>query len=138
MNKADLENLVEIRITEAKVLLDSGHYHGAYYLAGYALECALKACIARKVKKYDFPDKMLANASYTHNLDQLIGVAGLKQELSLQEAKDTEFKVNWAVAKDWSESARYEYCIEKKIAQDLLSAITDSTSGVLEWLKKYW
>lgn len=138
MNKDDLETLVNIRINEAEILLESDNYPGSYYLAGYALECALKACIAKKVKEYDFPDKVLANACYTHNLDQLIGVAGLKQELSKKEKEDTNFKVNWAVAKDWSESARYEYCVKKKMAQDLLSAITDSTSGVLIWLKRYW
>jgi hypothetical protein len=38
MNKKDLENLVEIRVTEAASLLNSKHFPGAYYLAGYALE----------------------------------------------------------------------------------------------------
>jgi HEPN domain-containing protein len=47
MNRADLQQLAELRITEAKVLLDNGFYAGAYYLAGYAVECALKACIAK-------------------------------------------------------------------------------------------
>ncbi len=49
MNKSDLEKIVDIRIKEAKVLFDAECYEGAYYLAGYALECAIKACIAKKV-----------------------------------------------------------------------------------------
>jgi HEPN domain-containing protein len=40
MNRADFQKLAELRIREAKVLLDSKHYEGAYYLAGYAVECA--------------------------------------------------------------------------------------------------
>jgi hypothetical protein len=32
MNKTDLENLVEIRVAEAKILLESKKYEGAYYL----------------------------------------------------------------------------------------------------------
>lgn len=63
MNKSDLEALVNVRIKEAKLLLDNKCYEGAYYLLGYALECAIKVCIAKQVKEHDFPDKNLANAS---------------------------------------------------------------------------
>jgi HEPN domain-containing protein len=48
MNRSDFHRLTEIRIKEAKVLLDRKCYEGAYYLAGYAVECALKACIAKE------------------------------------------------------------------------------------------
>ena len=30
-----------------KVLLDAGRYPAAYYLVGYAVECGLKACVAK-------------------------------------------------------------------------------------------
>ena len=59
MNKTELENLASIRIKEAEILLTADCYHGAYYLAGYSLECILKACIAKQVKEFDFPDKNL-------------------------------------------------------------------------------
>lgn len=45
MNRVDFRQLAGLRIAEAKVLLDNNLYAGAYYLAGYAVECALKACI---------------------------------------------------------------------------------------------
>jgi len=45
---------------------------GAYYLAGYAVECALKACIAKKTQRHEFPDKRRVDASHTHNLIQLL------------------------------------------------------------------
>ncbi len=43
MNKSDLETLVDIRVSEANVLLESEKYQGSYYLAGYALECSIES-----------------------------------------------------------------------------------------------
>lgn len=137
MNKHELEILSSIRIEEAAVLLKAECYHGAYYLAGYALECILKACIAKQVKQFDFPDKKLANDSYTHDLTKLLITAGLKQELMRQESKDINFKLNWSVANKWSEESRYDHSIQRQDARDLFEAITENESGVLAWLKKY-
>lgn len=138
MNKSELEELVAIRVKEANVLLNSQCFQGAYYLIGYALECAFKACISKQVKAFDFPDKRLANASHTHQLSDLVGVAGLKQKLIEQESHNENFKLNWAVAKDWSEISRYECIVEENKAKDLYKAITDNESGILAWLKNYW
>jgi hypothetical protein len=137
MNKTELENIAAIRIKEAEILLTADCYQGAYYLAGYALECTLKACIAKQVKEFDFPNKQLANDCYTHNLTKLLITAGLKQELAVQERQDQEFKLNWAVVNKWSEESRYEYSIEKQKAHDFFNAITDNKSGILPWLKNY-
>jgi hypothetical protein len=137
MNKADLEELASIRIKEAGILLTADCYQGAYYLAGYALECTLKACIAKQVKEFDFPDKKLANDSYTHKLADLVITAGLKQKLAEQEKQNKEFKLNWSVVIEWSEESRYKFAITKQEAHDLFAAITDNESGILPWLKKY-
>ena len=137
MNKNELEILSAIRIKEAEILLHAECYHGAYYLAGYALECALKACIAKQTRQFDFPDKKLVNDSYTHDLSKLLITAGLKQELLRQESQDINFKLNWSVANKWSEESRYDHAIEKQDARDLFEAITEYQSGVLSWLKKY-
>ncbi|MCD9544074.1 DNA-binding protein [Photobacterium carnosum] len=138
MNKQDFENLVDLRLEEARLLLDGGAFHGAYYLSGYALEAALKASICKQVRENDFPDKKLANACHTHSLKDLIGLAGLKQRLTEKEGEDEEFKLNWAVSKDWSELARYDTGIDEFKAKDLYDAIIDDNSGVLVWLKNYW
>ena len=137
MNKTELENLASIRIKEAEILLTADCYHGAYYLSGYSLECILKACIAKQVKEFDFPDKKLATASYTHKLADLVITAGLKQKLTEQEKQNEEFKLNWAVVIEWSEESRYKFAITKQEAHDLFAAITDNESGILPWLKKY-
>ncbi len=56
MNRADLQQLGQMRIDEATLLLAHRHWSGAYYLAGYAVECALKACIAKRTQRHDFRD----------------------------------------------------------------------------------
>jgi hypothetical protein len=83
------------------------------------------------------PDKKLANDSYTHKLGNLVITAGLKLALSEQEMQNEEFKLNWAVAIEWSEESRYECAITKNEAHNLFTAITDNESGILPWLKKY-
>lgn len=47
MNRSDFQDLAQIRLAEAAALLQAERFDGAYYLAGYAVECALKACIAK-------------------------------------------------------------------------------------------
>jgi hypothetical protein len=54
-----LQRLAKERVAEAKILLAARKWSGAYYLVGYAVEFALKACIAKRVKAEDFPDKDL-------------------------------------------------------------------------------
>jgi hypothetical protein len=41
MNRTTFQRISEIRRREALVLLTAGEYPGAYYLVGYAVECAL-------------------------------------------------------------------------------------------------
>ena len=136
MNRDDFKQLARIRLKEAKVLLQNKNYDGAYYLCGYAVECGLKACISKKTKRYDFPDDKTVKSSYTHDIEQLVGVAGLKQELQI-ELKNNEFAVNWAVVKDWTEVSRYERNNDKK-ALDLYSAIANERNGVMKWVQQYW
>lgn len=68
MNRYDLRGLARARLRESKILLASQEYSGAYYLAGYVIECALKACIARQTLRHDFPNKDRANQSWSHSL----------------------------------------------------------------------
>jgi HEPN domain-containing protein len=55
--RKDFKFLADLGAKEAEVLLKSGKQHGAYYLAGYAVECALKACIAKKNQEISISDK---------------------------------------------------------------------------------
>lgn len=139
MNRSDFHKLTEIRIKEAKVLLASKCYEGAYYLAGYAVECALKACIARKTQLHDFPPKPdVVRNFYQHDIGSLANLAGLQEELKDHKRSVVQFSSNWALVIKWSEQGRYETNIDYKKARDLYRAIANSRSGVLVWLKKYW
>lgn len=57
MDRKDLQELSKVRLKEATALLKLGLFDGAYYLAGYAVECALKACIAKGTQRGEFPDR---------------------------------------------------------------------------------
>jgi HEPN domain-containing protein len=138
MNRADFHKLTEIRIKEAKVLLDRKSYEGAYYLAGYAVECALKACIAKRTQAHDFPPKpQVVRDFYQHDIRSLAKMAGLELELN-KRLSVVQFKSNWDLVCSWSEEKRYETHISPKTARDLYRAVTNSRSGVLVWLKKFW
>jgi HEPN domain-containing protein len=138
MNRDDLQRIARLRVKEARVLLENGYFSGAYYLLGYAVECALKACIAKQIKRYDFPDRKLINDSYSHELEKLLSVSGLKAELQKEIRNNPKLEVNWAIVKDWSVESRYSTDISETTARDFYSAVTTRKNGVLSWLKKWW
>jgi hypothetical protein len=106
-------------------------------LAGCAVECALKACIAKLVSQYDYPYKQLANDCYTHNIDVLVRVAGLEGARKIDVAVNIALGQNWQIVKDWNETSRYgRHSLTK--AQELYNAITDNANGVLPWIKARW
>jgi HEPN domain-containing protein len=115
---------------DAEVLLKNRCYAAAYYLAGYAVECGLKACIARQTKQYDFPPaERIVHDIYTHDLEKLVKSAGLRPELETEIQKDGHFGVNWGLVKDWSERSRYQ-TYNGKQAEDFIDAIRDPDHGV--------
>jgi len=138
MNRTDFQQLADVRVHEARILLEAGCLAGSYYLAGYAVECALKACIARQTKQYDFPDKELVGQIYNHNPKQLLKAAGLEKDLEEAMRDNKHLERNWAVVLKWTEGSRYEPVRSEGEARDLFLAITDVHNGVLPWLKKHW
>jgi hypothetical protein len=138
MKRLDFQTISKRRTKEAKVLLNACQHAGAYYLIGYTIECALKACVAKQVKRFDFPDKSLAKKAFTHNLEELISVAGLSHEFEKERKANPILDLNWAVVKDWSEASRYDSSITEAQARDLFSACTSPRNGVFQWIKKRW
>ena len=138
MNRLDFHQIAEKRIKEARVLFANGCFEGAYYLAGYSVECGLKACVAKQIREHDFPDRKFIQDSYTHDLNKLLGLAGLREQHQKKAEQEKVFEQNWAVVKDWSEENRYTTQVDEKKARDLIEAITDTNNGVLSWLKTFW
>jgi hypothetical protein len=138
VNGAELQRLARDRILDAKALLGARRWAGTYYLAGYAVECGLKACIiARLMRTDDFPERKFSEQCWTHNLVQLLTLAGLKTALDLDIAADPDLLANWEVVKDWTESSRYARMPKAK-ATELYDAITEKKHGVFSWIKRRW
>lgn len=137
MNRAEFQRLAKERIRNVKVLLAARHWSAAYYLGGYVVECALKACIAKLMKSEEFPDKNFAEKCWTHNLGQLLNLTGLKADFDAAIAADPDLRRNWEIIKDWNEASRYARKTKAK-AKRLYQATTDKKNGVLSWLKGRW
>jgi HEPN domain-containing protein len=93
-------HVAQLRLEDAKVLLEKNRYHGSLYLAGYSVECALKWAITRRLGEVHLP------AEYEiHDLQKLMGNSGLVQDLK----QDTSTLVLFsALADDWSPQGRYD------------------------------
>jgi hypothetical protein len=137
MDRKDLQSLSRWRLLEAKALLRAGLPNGAYYLAGYSIECALKACIAKSTRRHDFPDKKRVDASYTHNLRELLRLTELDGKLWDLARKDKVFENAWKIVALWSEGSRYEEHTLAE-AEKLIEAIGARNHGVLRWIKLFW
>lgn len=61
------QDLSEVRLREARNLLDSGLGSGAYYIAGYAVELALKAVISRAFLSEAIPPYKFVQDIRSHN-----------------------------------------------------------------------
>jgi HEPN domain-containing protein len=133
VERRDLQTLSKIRLLEAKALLRLGFNDGAYYLAGYAVECALKACIAKATKRHEFPDKRRVNESHTHVLKELVRLANLEDSRLDRLRTDKDFRDNWAVVQAWSEQSRY-----RRSQPEAAEAMVKAANGVMAWIKLHW
>jgi HEPN domain-containing protein len=137
MNRLDFQELSSMRLREAKALLASGFSEGAYYLAGYAVECALKSCIAQRTQQHEFPERDAAKY-YKHDLQELLSHAKLKQDLDAAVENEPLFESSSITVKNWSEEARYERGKTTQQAQSLIDAIERRKGGILPWLQQRW
>lgn len=137
MKRQDFRELAVLRLRDAEVLFANGSWAGAYYIAGYSVECAFKACIAKRTERHEFPELRKVRSSYTHDLAELLRVANLAEHLAEAMRREPRLASNWAFVTEWSEEARYEQRSEAD-AGALIRAIQDRQFGVLAWLRKHW
>ncbi|MBC8278265.1 MAG: HEPN domain-containing protein [FCB group bacterium] len=136
MNRDKFQNIALVRLEEAEKLLEHKLYSGAYYLAGYCVECALKACICKRTEQYDFPPQNIKSI-YTHDLSVLLRTSELDSLFSQDRHRNNELDSNWAIVNEWKEKSRYDY-IDAIKAISLIEAISDEENGVLQWIKQHW
>ena len=134
MMREEFQRLAELRAEEAAVLANNGKEQGAYYLAGLAIECALKACIAKRTKQHQYPPRNTGQY-YEHDLDTLLRLAGLQDELDKEAKRSRGFATSWDTVHDWNVETRYEVAVLK--GTEIVTAVT-SADGVLQWLKQRW
>jgi hypothetical protein len=148
LNRNTLQKSAESRIEEARILIENNQWTGSYYLTGFGVECALKACLARAVREYDYPDKKFVNDMYQHKLQKLVQLdAGLWVALQTDMNNDPNLEVNWNIVKDWDDEKRYDIVreqearydiVRKQEARVLYAAAADLRSGVMQWIQGKW
>ena len=131
--RRDFQRLADLRAREAVSLGRSRNHQGAYYLAGFAVECALKACIAKKTRRHDFPlDVKQTGKVYSHDLTELLKLADLAGQLDRDMKGNQQLAANWGIVKEWRVDCRYETTgLNGK-------GMIASLDGVLEWIKLHW
>jgi hypothetical protein len=139
VNRVQLRQLAEVRILEAGCLRNAGHWSGAYYLAGYSVECGLKACILAHVDASGaiFQDKRFSERCWTHDFVELLRLASLTPVLSADAAANAVLSTNWGIVKDWRETSRYGLTSQAE-ADLLYNAIVSDPNEVLPWLRIRW
>ncbi len=147
-DKAQLKKLAISRLRAAKILLNKGDPDGAYYIAGYVLELALKAVICKNLNLPNYPDtgnkttpRDVSEIFRTHNHDILLTLSGLASELSLSNAPTRLFE-NWSELTAWKPGERYEPVGSHNPAQvqRMIDALEEKPYGVLIWIrsKRKW
>ena len=92
--------VAELRIRDAKALLDARRLNGAIYLAGYSIECYLKYAYCERSRTIHLPADL-----ETHRWDTLVESAGLVGDLK---SAPKIFGLYSALADAWGPSLRYE------------------------------
>lgn len=107
ITRNDLQDLSRLRLREAEALYKARLYDGCVYLAGYAVELALKAriCGLLRVKESPLLGE-IARAFKVHSLDQLKVLADLSAEIDVR--KNKELFDNWSKAVQWDPEQRYD------------------------------
>jgi HEPN domain-containing protein len=140
MDRVQWQQLAERWLTDAETLLDNHRWSAAYYVAGYAVECGLKACVLVRVvtePKVIFDIKKFSESCWTHNLLELVKLAGLEATRAADIAANLVLRNHWQITKDWNEKVRYQTVSHQK-AKKLYRAITDTTNGVMQWIRAHW
>ena len=133
------------RVADADALLQAGRWQAAYYLAGYAIETALKVRILQRLQSeptviLEEGDRYVREVR-SHNLLELLKRAGLaKQDASdgwIPDCADPMVIIQWKTARQWTEASRYERNVTERDARTLCTAILGSAE-LLTWITSQW
>ncbi len=134
VQKDVLRRLAESRLQEANALYEAGHYHGAIYLAGYAVECWLKVAICDTL---DWDE--LYDTFRQHDLMFLLRHSGLVRRII--EVPEVNSNFNRIIEVwFWEHSVELRYrdpdSYSADQAKDFLHWVEDKTEGAVPWLSR--
>ena len=148
--RIEFQDLASLRLAEANVLLAQNYPDGAFYLAGYAVECALKSVICKTLNIDDFFDAYsskphgakvkddIVQKFKTHDYGTLLVLSGLYFNLEADLLQDSLLERSWSAIRlhTWSEQYRYEIVTRKSVAE--VDDFIKSVNYLLQWIKKHW
>jgi len=129
IDRESLAGLADLRMREARALHAAGFGVGATYLAGYAVECLLKAAIC-KTLDWDH----LLGTFQTHDLEGLLLYSGLDRRLRENPNVLESFT---RLKRHWSPELRYKSATTEDglTADQFLQWVEDPRAGVATWLR---
>lgn len=135
--RKQLQALARLRLREAEALYAAGLYDGCVYLAGYAVELALKSRICKLLDLKNYPLEF-GQAFKIHKLEQLKVLAGLSAQID--PSKNKKLFDNWSKAIEWDPEQRYKAPggYDAITAKQILDSIRTRPNGVLTWLSRRW
>jgi HEPN domain-containing protein len=132
IDKDQLRQIGDTRLAEARALLEAGHFSGAIYLAGYAVECWLKVAICHAL---DWEG--LYETFKSHDLKHLLLHSGLIRRVEQAAEVSASFKkITGMWPKDRGEWLRYNppESYTAKQAEAFLNWVDGEKEGVIPWL----
>jgi HEPN domain-containing protein len=123
------ERAAQQRLAAAELLFTHDFYLDAIYLAGYTVECSLKALILRRTPRGDFEamnEQLTEVGAKGHDLEYLKKI--LKKQLRGGGRSDREalgaLAVHWKALITWSTDLRYEVRkVRRREAEHYLDAV---------------
>src|SRR5690349_5778013 len=106
ITRAEWQKLAEDHLVAAQTLIAARCWADAYYLAGYVVECALKACIVKRVAaepEIVFEDKRFCEKCWSHKFGDLLGLAKLTAQLDADKLANPPLRDNWDKVLVWKE-----------------------------------
>jgi hypothetical protein len=134
--------MAEEKLLAANAALAASLWTSAYHLAGLAVELGLKSCVLARLAGspeviFDATNKEYSKKCWTHDIENLVDLAGLKPDLDSAKSATPALAKNWAIVAAWSVDSRYEMKPPLE-AQTLYNAIGDPVSGVMQWIMGRW
>lgn len=142
-----IRGLATLRLEEAEILVQNNKPDGAFYLAGYSVELALKAKITERLgisslfadrlleaEKFPEPDR-LRQVVKTHNLGLLLVLSGLRPAYTQAKATSRMFAKFDGLLLGWSEQLRYRLPgqVSTQDIQDFIDFLGNQ-NGFLQWI----